>query len=82
MMLLLCSFGLDCHCLPGGKKELTNNVPRATDLATLCPSFQGNLRALGGEVTVGNSPSVIDRFYKGAISNVEVEKFWEIGAES
>jgi hypothetical protein len=28
---------------------------------------------------VGNSPSVIDRFYKGAISQVEVEKFWTIG---
>jgi hypothetical protein len=31
---------------------------------------------------MGNSPSVIDRFYKGAISNVEVEKFWGIGPES
>ena len=28
---------------------------------------------------MGNSLSVIDRFYKGAISNVEVEKFWGIG---
>ena len=26
-----------------------------------------------------NSPVVIDRFYKGAISQVEVEKFWGIG---
>ena len=26
--------------------------------------------------------SLIDRFYKGAISQVEVEKFWGIGPES
>jgi integrase len=30
---------------------------------------------------MGNSPSVIDRFYKGAISQLEVEKFWGIGPE-
>jgi len=28
---------------------------------------------------MGNSPSVIDRFYKGAISQVEVEKFGGLG---
>jgi hypothetical protein len=27
---------------------------------------------------MGNSPSVIDRFYKGAIGKVEVEEFWRI----
>jgi len=31
---------------------------------------------------MGNSPSVIDRFYKGAISQVEVEKFWNILANT
>jgi len=25
---------------------------------------------------MGNSPAVIDRFYKGAIGKVELEKFW------
>jgi hypothetical protein len=30
---------------------------------------------------MGNSPSVIDRFYKGAISQVEVGRFWGIGPE-
>jgi hypothetical protein len=27
---------------------------------------------------MGNSPAVIDRFYKGAIGKAEVEKFWRI----
>ncbi len=32
--------------------------------------------------TMGNSPAVIDRFYKGAIGKVEVEKFWRIVPKS
>jgi hypothetical protein len=27
---------------------------------------------------MGNSPAVIDRFYKGAIKKAEVERFWKI----
>jgi hypothetical protein len=31
---------------------------------------------------MGNSPAVIDRFYKGAIGKVEVEEFWNIRPDS
>jgi hypothetical protein len=31
---------------------------------------------------MGSSPAVLDRFCKGAIGKVEVEKFWRIGPKA
>jgi len=33
------------------------------------------------QLLLGDSPSVIERFYKGAIGKLEVDKFWGIRPE-
>ncbi|MHC1765880.1 MAG: tyrosine-type recombinase/integrase [Verrucomicrobiia bacterium] len=61
---------LDFEWIPDGMRH---------SFATYHYAKQKSMELLRHEM--GNSPGILDRFYKGAIAKAEVEKFWEITPE-